>query len=79
MLKQGIFGSSFNFDNTTQALITAANFGVFWVITLPLTLAVLASYSMWPSLRATFPTQGWSGQLYFRGEMQLELKLLLQV
>lgn len=49
----GIFGSSFfNFDTTARALVTANNFGIFWMITLPLSLTVLISAGMWPSLRA---------------------------
>ena len=56
--KQGIFGSSFfNFDNNTKILTTAKNFGIFWMITLPLTLVVLASFSMWPSLTARISKQ----------------------
>ena len=49
--KQGIFGSSFfDFDSSSRTLITANNFGIFWIIALPLTLVVLVSSSIWPSL-----------------------------
>ena len=43
IVRPGIFEFFlFNFDTTSQVLITTKIFGVFWIITLPLSLAVLA-------------------------------------
>ena len=53
-----VFGSSFfSFDMDTGTLVTAKNFGVFWIITLPLSLAVLTSSSMWPFMKAKIGKQ----------------------
>lgn len=44
--------SFFNFGMNTGTSDTAKNFGVFWIITLPLSLAVLTSSSMWPFMKS---------------------------
>lgn len=59
----GIYGSAFfTFDSGTRGVVMANGFERFWVITLPLTLAIFAVYGVWHLIRVgNGPTavRGW--------------------
>lgn len=59
----GIYGSAFfTFDPGSQGVVTANGFGTFWIITLPLTLAIFVVYGVWHLIRVgNGPTavRGW--------------------
>ncbi len=38
-------------------MVTANNFGIFWIITLPITIFVLVSSSVWPSFTSIVAKQ----------------------
>ncbi|KAL9117896.1 MAG: hypothetical protein Q9187_005562 [Circinaria calcarea] len=61
----GIYGSAFFvFDSGSQGVVTARDFGTFWIITSLLTLAVFVIYGLWLLRRAdNVPTRlrGWLG------------------
>ena len=63
----------------TDTLVTAKNFGLFWIITVPLSLAVLISSRMWPFMKAKIQKQRQAADWFYNHLIRIVPASLLSI